>query len=330
MKKEIGSFIELDFKKNSDYHSFTNLIEQKSNDVLKLNTARAGIYHACKVLEVKKIYVPYYICPSVPNFLKKKNVEFEFYNLTPELTPTIKNTSKECAILIVNYFGLFSDKKLKELSIDNCNVIIDNSQAFFAKPLSEAFNVYSPRKFFGVPDGCYVYGKNANSKNDYLQDNSSDTSSFLLKRHEFGCNAVYAERMINEKRLDDSDILLMSELSNLILGNVDYENTRLKRISNFIYLNFKLAKYNQLDVFLNFDASCTPMVFPFVSQNEELLEILKENTVFTGRWWNNVLKTVEDGSVESNMSKFMLPIPIDQRYTIDDMENISKIIIENL
>ena len=39
------------------------------------------------------------------------------------------------------------------------NVIIDNAQAFYSKHQDRAYSFNSARKFFGVPDGAYLFGK---------------------------------------------------------------------------------------------------------------------------------------------------------------------------
>ena len=62
------------------------------------------------------------------------------------------------------------------------NVIIDNAQSLFAKPINGVYNVYSPRKFVGVPDGCYVVGPDAvRFSDEYDQDLSSETAGSYYK-----------------------------------------------------------------------------------------------------------------------------------------------------
>lgn len=102
-------------------------------------------------------------------------------------------------------------------------MIVDNSAAFYASPIDGCYNIYSPRKFFGVPDGCYVIGDCA-SKGivQYDEDYSSETASFLFKTIEFGTNATYQERMKNEQRIDQSAPLRMSQLTHTLLKNINY------------------------------------------------------------------------------------------------------------
>lgn len=305
---EIGSFIELDIPVTGEYYHI-------ENDIARLNTARAGIYHALKVMRINTIYLPYYLCPTVKEFLSTKGISILFYRLNEQFEPMLKQAGNETAVLLSNYFGISSQDRLQKLSKRFKHIIIDNSQSFFMHPIDGCYNVYSTRKFFGVPDGCYVIGKNAGMLTEtYEQDFSSGTAAFLLKRHEYGCSAIYPERMLNEKRLDNSDIKLMSKLTRSLLQGIDYNRIRKKRIENF-HLTHQLYKdINLLDPMFWMTDENVPMVYPFMYKDEALVEKLNAQKIYTGRWWKDVLNYVEPESFEGALSSFMVPIPIDHRY----------------
>lgn len=312
--KEIGSFIELDLRNTGEFFF-------GKKDIARLNTARAGIYHSLRLLECETIYLPYYLCPTVRNFLLRKGISLRFYNITPEFMPIIDNQEQETAVLVVNYFGFLSTAYLKEISKNFQNVIFDQSSAFFSKPIENSYNVYSARKFFGVPDGAYVIGSGAEKGCDqYEKDFSSDFASFLLKRIEYGSSAVYAERMLNEKRLDEADIRQMSKLTQALLNGIDYQGITKKRKENFIAAHQLLGHLNLIDALKWMDEENIPIVYPLFVEHENLMEQLREKKIYTGRWWSHVLNEVPVKSFEAWLSKFMLPIPIDQRYNIKTVE----------
>jgi hypothetical protein len=58
----------------------------------------------------------------------------------------------------------------------------------------------------------------------------------------------------------------------------------------------------------------SPMVYPLVIENTSLDEKLRENKVYVGRLWKSVLRELSDSSFETWLSKYMVPLPIDQRY----------------
>jgi hypothetical protein len=305
---EIGSFIELDIENIGEYFP-------DDENVARLNSARAGIYHSLQLLGSNEVYMPYYQCPTVNDFLLKKGVTIFKYQLSNEFEPQLQSVIKDSTVLLVNYFGIFSNDFLKKLTKKYKKVIIDNGPAFYNPPIEGCMNVYSARKFFGVPDGCYVIGKQANMLTErYPQDYSSETSLFLLERHEVGCSASYEERMKNEERIDNADILSMSRLTKSLLSGINYQRIRDIRRRNFEYAHNQYKELNLLDVTRHYDDSCVPMFYPLVIEEASMVEELTRRQIFTGRRWNAVLKEVDLDSFEGWLSRYMIPLPIDQRY----------------
>ena len=228
----------------------------------------------------------------------------------------------------VNYFGLIPREKINGFTAAHQNVIVDCAQAFYTRPYSGAHTVYSPRKFFGVPDGCYVIGDKAGQEDFRLrQDHSADTALFLLKRLERSCEQSYADRMENEARLDKSEPAEMSALTRALLDNIDYEYIRVKRTENFRYAQQLFGKMNELDLSVfPLEEDTVPMVYPLVFSDEQQLSCLQRSKVFAGRWWQHVTGLVSDDSLEMKLSKNMLPLPIDQRMGPEDIDRIYRLI----
>ncbi len=313
---EIGSFIELDIENTGEYFP-------DDENVARLNSARAGIYHALQLMGCEKIYMPYYQCPTVNDFLQKKGVKIEKYYLNNLFNPELENIADDGAVLLVNYFGIFSHDFLKEISEKYQHVIIDNGPAFYNPPIEDCYNVYSARKFFGVPDGCYVVGTSAKKNTmNYPQDFSSATSLFLLERHEVGCSASYKERMKNEERIDNADILNMSNLTKALLNGINYQRIRDARRRNFEYAHGQYKEMNMLDVFRHYDDSCVPMFYPLVIEQASMVDELNKRQIFTGRRWNSVLKEVAVDSFEGWLSRYMIPLPVDQRYGKKTLDHV--------
>lgn len=316
---EIGSFLELELKDTGEFY-------EGEKDIARLNTGRSGILHALYLLNISSIHLPYYLCPTVRNFLIKNGIKVLPYHIADNFQPILETNDRSTAVLIVNYFGMMSKEKIIEMSKRLKNVIIDNSPAFFSLPIQSCYNVYSTRKFFGVADGAYVLGPSASvGTYKYNQDSSSDTSGFLLKRIEKGSSAVYAERTENENRLDGSCIMKMSGLTRKILKSIDYENIRVKRLENFNYSQDLFKKFNLLDPEKFIDENCVPMVYPLLIEDENLVNNLKINKIYTGRWWKSVLNEVPEYCLEAYLSRFLVPIPIDQRYGREEIDYIFRI-----
>jgi len=314
---EIGSFIELEFQRGNEYY--------KGENVARLNCGRAGIYHALRVLNADTLHIPYYQCDTVRDFLLKKNIKIKYYHINEDFEPIIPEINDGEAVLIVNYYGIMTRKSPYK------NVIIDNSQAFFAKPVPNFMNVYSPRKFFGVPDGCYVIGDNAGDFTDeYDADFSSGTSGFLLERIEYGCEKSYHLRMLNEERIDSSDILKMSKLTHKILDSLDYNAVITKRLENFSIARKLFDKINLIDIDKLYDKNAVPMVYPLLTKSDDLLEKLQGNKIFQGHWWSYILDELPENTFEYFVSKYIIPITIDQRYGEDELRLTEKLVKEHI
>ena len=317
---EIGSFIELQFPKGLEYY-------KGETNIARLNSGRVAIWHAFRVLGCEAIWLPYYQCNSVREFLNRKGVTIKYYHIDQNFHPIDLFPEKNDAVLIVNYFGVMSVKRIQTLAKQFANVIIDNSQAFFSKPIEGCMNVYSARKFVGVPDGAYVIGENANMYVDeYEQCYSSDTALFLLQRIEYGCEGkTYQTRTINEERIDTEDAKRMSMLTRSILDGTDYNYICIKRQENFSVASSLFGTINQFNPSLYYDEGCVPMVYPLVVEDDSLLQKLLDHKHFQGHWWNYLLKEVAKDSFEYWLSRYIIPITIDQRYSKAELRHLREV-----
>lgn len=322
---EIGSFIELQFNKGREYF-------KGDIDIARLNTGRAAIYHAFRITKCDSIWLPVYQCDTVRDFLKKKEVNIKYYHIDKFFNPIDIKQETNDAVLLVNYYGVMSQNRMKQLASNYKNVIIDNSQAFYCESLDSCLNVYSCRKFFGTPDGSYVIGKNAHLyTNDYKQGYSSDTSVFLLQRIEYGCEGkAYESRKQNEKRIDNEDVMLMSKLTRTILDSLDYENIKIIRKENFKKACYLFNDINKINPQYYYDETTIPMIYPLVVEKDELIDVLQANKHFQGHWWTYLLKETEDNDFENWISRYIIPITIDQRYGEKELNYLNKIIKENI
>lgn len=318
---ETGSFIELQFARGKE------LYNQRLN-IARLNSGRAAIWHAFRLTGASAIWIPFYQCDTVRDFLLRKNCRVKYYRIDSEFNPVGLEPEDNEAVLLVNYYGVMSHRRMFSLVSGYCNVIVDNSQAFFAAPVENAYSVYSARKFVGVPDGAYVIGNGAEMYTDeYPQGYSSDTSAFLLQRIEYGCEGVaYENRMKNEHRIDSEDVCLMSKLTHTILDGMDYASVINKRSDNFDYAVSLFADVNRLDVLKYYDGVCVPMVYPLVVEDDSLLARLLENKHFQGHWWSYLCDEMPSDSFEYWLSRYMIPITIDQRYGKEEIDFIRGIV----
>lgn len=320
---EIGSFIELQLPKGLEYYNQTL-------DIARLNTGRSAIWHAFRVSGAKAIWIPYYQCDSVRETLLNHNVEVKYYHIDHNWNPTDLRASDNESVLFVNYYGIMSHERMKELASLSKHPIIDNCQGFFCSPVENALNIYSCRKFVGVPDGSYVIGKGADQHVDeYPQCYSSDTAAFLLMRIEYGCEGKgYEARSINEHRIDTEECMKMSKLTRTILDGTDYELIKQKRRENFAYMHNLLKDENRINPMQYYDNETIPMVYPLVIEDDELIQRLFKAKHFQGHWWSYICDEQPSESFEHWISRYVIPITIDQRYGKRELDYLSNVILQ--
>lgn len=309
----VGGYFELELSKGEHYHK----------DALKLNTARNCFEYILLARSYKKVYIPYYTCDVMLQPLNKHQVEYEFYKIDRNLEPvlTFKLEDHE-AFLYTNYFGLKQECVERLASIYGSRLIVDNAQAFYAPPIDGIDTFYSPRKFFGVPDGGYLY---TDAELDILleQDVSVNRMQHLIKRIEFGAEAAYKLFHKAENELDNSPIKLMSKITESILFNIDYSKVATTRRLNYLYVDRALKECNRMPIYLH--TNDVPMVYPFIGISSNMLKsFLIENKVFVATYWPNVIASCPKDSIEFHLAENIVNISIDQRYSIDNLNIVLK------
>jgi len=309
--REIGGYFQLD-----------QLIEQPYyKHLIELNTARNALYYLVKAKGIKKIYLPYFLCDSVSNLLDMYNVEYEYYNIDLAFAPILEITLKDKEyIYIVNYYGQITDAQVIDYKNKYKNIILDNVQSFFQKPVEGIDTIYSCRKYFGVPDGAYL-STDLKWQNKLNEDKSSLRMKHILGRFEGNASDYHADFRKNDALFKNEAVKKMSKLTKNILGAIDYELIIDSRNMNFSYLHENLRPTNRLELTI----SKGPFAYPYyVKDGLNLRKKLAEKKIYIPTLWPNVLMANTVESVEYDYAANILPIPCDQRYEINDMEVIIK------
>ena len=311
---EIGGYFELDLKKGDEYHK----------DAIHLNTGRNALELILRIKKYKKVYMPYYICDVVLEPYKKLNIDVGFYFIDNSLQPIFdfSRIKEDEGFLYVNYFGL-KDSYVCKIAKECKNLIVDNSQSFYSVPIPNVPTFYSCRKFFGVPDGAYLYLDGA-SDADFPLDHSKDRLAFLLKRLETGADSGFHDFKANEKGLSGQPIKRMSKITRSILGSIDYELSRKKRFNNFLYLHKHLSGSNALKIQVK--RCAIPLVYPFLSNRTNLKKYLIDQNIFIATYWPSVLQSTDVNSFEHCLADQVVCLPVDQRYGKCEMDKILDII----
>jgi len=310
--KEIGGYFGLELNEGEEYYP----------DAIKLNSARNCFKYILISQKPKKVYVPYYIDKSMrEDSLMNLGVKFEFYHIDKkfEIAEDLEVRQDE-KILYNNYYSLKSEYIGKLVAIYGKRLIVDNTHAFFCKPIAGIDTIYSlGSKYFGVPNGGYLY---TDTKMDitFEYDVTYDKMRHLLGRIDVSAEAFFNDFQQSKKWRNNQEIRYMSKLTQAILKSIDYKRVKLIRERNFYYLHSFLKRYNLLE----FDDTniIGPSFYPLLIEHESLRQTLIENKIYVPTFWKEILEMEGPSEWEKYVSKYLLPLPIDQRYDLEDIKRI--------
>ena len=298
--KEIGGYIELDTYTGKMLHS----------DGVKLNCGRNALAYIIKAKGIKKIHMPKFMCDSCDKVLADNHVDVHYYSIGLDFKPVIKEW--DGWLYVVNFYGQLSNDYLTSLGD---RIIVDNAQAYFQEPIPGVDTLYTCRRFFGVADGAILYTDKFIEVED--RDESFNRMSFLLGRYERSASEFYAEYVDNNHFFRNEPIKRMSKLTENLLHGIDYEMVSEKRTQNFAYLHEKLHSLNKLNLSVPDGAFMYPL---YIRNGAVIRKQLQAKKIFIPTLWPAVFNLCGENELEYDMAKNILPIPVDQRYDIEDMD----------
>lgn len=317
--KEIGGYFEIEF---------SNIKLRGIHDnAIKLNTARNCLEYILLANSYKKIFVPYYTCDVVLEPIIKHKIAYEFYHIDKNLEPVhVPVNNQDEAFLYTNYFGM-KERFVAEIAKTTKNLIIDNSQALFAAPIRGIDTFYSLRKFVGVPDGAFLYSTKII---DFQIERtvSADRLSHLYKRKDVSASFGYNSFRENDKSLAGLPLMEMSASTEAFLNTYDFEKNKITRERNFLYLHHKLQKFNEIDI--DISSINGPLSYPFLNSDVNIKESLIKKGIYIPTHWFNVFDWLENNvGIEKTLVNNMLPMPIDHRYEIEDLNFLVKSLLND-
>ena len=309
--KEIGGYFGLEQFHGREYYP----------DLVAVNNGRNALLYILKAREIEKVYLPYFLCDSVTALCDREGYAWEYYHTGEDFLPVFDKTLGPREYLyVVNYYGQITGEKVRALKERYGNMILDNAQAFFQRPVEDIDTIYSCRKFFGVPDGGYLF-TSQRLKEELQTDVSKDRMKHVLGRFEGeSASLYYGDFKENDRSFRTLELRAMSALTHNLLRAIDYDAAREKREQNYLVLAERLGTRNKLR--LNMPAG--PFAYPFYCENgPQVRKALAEKGIFVATLWPNVLQ--EEGAVlEKEYAENILPLPCDQRYDENDMAFVAK------
>jgi hypothetical protein len=292
-----------------------------------LTSGRACLRAILELMRPARVLVPFYLCDAALEPLRLLNIPFEFYSLTSSLDPSPEAWPDDAGVLYVNYFDMKTERADWLAAALGPRAIVDDTQAFFRRGHARGWSFNSARKFFGVPDGAYVYGPRTGdvrraAPNDGAQ--AAHLASRLAGRQE-----IAYQQYVDAEAHVSLDVRLPSSAASRLLDGLPYEQVRTARRHNFAQLHERLACMNTLGMDLTLDADAAPFCYPFLPSRPSLHQALWHRQIFVPRLWPEVAS--RPGGLftwERDLAARLLPLPIDHRYGHDDMTRVTDAVLE--
>jgi hypothetical protein len=308
--KEIGGYFELQLpKRNEHYH----------NTLYKMKSGRSSLQYILSTAKPSLVHIPFYTCDTLLEPFDAAGINYKFYSINEHLEPesTIELKNGEY-LLFVNYFDLKRDAVERLSGKYRDKLIVDCTQAFFMKGNGVSWFFNSCRKFFGVPDGSFMYCPTGmelpvvETKNeDYIIDH-------LLKRFNGYTSDGY-------KLFQENEILVgkgidgMSKLSDYLLSGINYNEIIERRRSNYDFLHKRFKAINPIDIATG--NTNVPLCYPLLlDKGISKSDLFKANIFIPTLWKDTHNRGITGFEFEKEFTVRLWPLPIDHRYSFDDME----------
>lgn len=312
-EKPIGGFFELELlAKGTLYH----------DTALALANGRVCFKVIIERVKPSKVYLPFYCCDSLILPLQEAGVPYEFYAINAAFDPVgVPLLHDSELFLYINYFGLKTQTARRLSKLLGVQLVLDNAHAFFEENYGITWSFNSTRKFFGVPDGGFLYSP-MYIENNYLPNEHIVTEHLWLRL--FGrqeeANLAYQQ----SEAAQTLEVNGMSKMSKQILHTVDFLAVARARKRHFKQLDRVFRPFNRLmPDLLSQPTAIVPFCYPLLLNKPIPIHTFSEQKIFIPSLWDEVLKRDTEGYLfEKLVTQNLVALPIDHRLNDQDLQRL--------
>ncbi|MBO4719328.1 MAG: DegT/DnrJ/EryC1/StrS family aminotransferase [Prevotella sp.] len=303
--------------------------------------------------QVKRVLLPIYTCSSVINPIESLGIECIYYPINKQLEVDIDGLmdlierEHPDSIYFQSYYGFDTLASVRpyyhDLQDKNIIVVEDITHSWLSDfNTTEAdYSVVSLRKWLQLPDGGALmsnkhvlgqipqYGESDKIVVEFVK--ASEGKERYFQTHNPADKQEFRQHYVNAKDLLQQDDAphRISNISCSVLAKTDFDEIIRRRRENATYLRQNLCnKVVEPCIPLN-DNKATPLYFPiYVKDNRGTLqkELASHNIYCPVHWpMPTQVRTVMDAD-NSYIYDHVLSLICDQRYNLEDMSSIVKLV----
>lgn len=306
-------------------------------NALRYQSARAAFLALLQAVRPRAVWMPWFQCDVMFEPFAQTGIRVHRYAIDETLNvhaDGCPNLGADEWLLYTNYFGICEQHINDVLArFGPSRVIIDNSQAFFSAPSDGLATLYSPRKFFGLPDGGYLVTRQAVVEPTEIDRGSASRCKHLLGRLGAEPEPTYASFVRADASLSNLASLRMSPLTERLLSSIAYDEVRARRAENFLRLHDQLGRYNRMTISAR--PGYAPLCYPLIPDCYDALgvatalrEFLRQQRVYIATYWPGIEDNEFAPPFERSLPRSLLALPCDQRVTRDQLDRVVRLVRE--
>lgn len=301
------------------------------------------------------ILFPAYCCWSMSAPFEKAGWKVIYYRLNQDLTIDIDylkgllSNQDVKSVLTMNFYGSADTgeavRTIKEFD-SQIRIIEDFSHCSFS--FASIFNmdvdyyVSSLRKSIGIPDGAIVISKEQTDKT-IIEPEVSEFASKRFKHQTLKASYNYSKNQVDkshflqslkecENELDEFDAVHdMSSVSHQMLNMMNGGMIATARRENMKHLWVKLNGRVEMVPELERSFSGAPFSLPILVKGRDRIQNeLAKKGLYTQLLWPISDEAQSICPVSKRMSEEMLSIPIDQRFSWNDIEDMANLLLTTI
>ena len=350
-KYDIGSIFPL-YKEDMMIPTMYNDINVGKSRIVFSLCREAMFAIALKYKESKKsVLIPAYTCQTVIDPFIELGWTVHFYNIEKTLRIDLEDLNDKYESILPSMIVVhpFHGMELNEDEIDTlskiknkgCIIVEDITQCIYAESRLDVFDyiVGSYRKWFKSPDGGFLESHLTEGievpTNENLSFVSKQTDAMYLRGKYFETHDEYLKQIsirLNKSAVAEAQgkisLHKMANASLAFMETENHETDKSIRLSNYAYLHSHIVSQRVTFVCSNLkDVTTAPLYFPiYVDERAKLQKALAQSHVYAPVLWPIKTDAVLINENFKDIYSTILMIPIDQRYDVDDMRRIVKII----
>jgi len=309
---------------------------------------KALLKFLCLNNDKKTVFLPSYFCFDVTTDILSTGINVQFYEDNPWVKTKsfpVGSITRDAIIIIVNYFGINAKPDISDLKEKGAIVVEDHSHDVWSEWAEQSvadYCVASLRKILPVPDGGVLWSPVQKKLpvpprpvNSEIIASYNKLTGMLYKR-------MYLNNLIQDKNVFFK-ILKVGEVNTGLskpsapspvlekfLSTFPIDMWNKQRQENYWFLFEKLRDNKSIEILVPEIKSFFPFSFVLLTSDamkrEYLRKELIQNKIYPTILWSleEVKDDIDDHSLD--ISRRMISIPCDGRYTKNDLNQVSDII----